>query len=70
MVAPMSKRRGGVGVAVAHGFLYAFGGHDAPASNPSAARFDCVERYLLLFLACNSHLTTFNHIHIQIRPSI
>jgi len=51
MVAPMSKRRGGVGVAVAHGFLYAFGGHDAPASNPSAARFDCVERYLLLFLA-------------------
>ncbi|KAI9563037.1 hypothetical protein GHT06_010494 [Daphnia sinensis] len=45
LVAPMSKRRGGVGVAVAHGFLYAFGGHDAPASNPSAARFDCVERY-------------------------
>lgn len=44
LVAPMSKRRGGVGVAVAHGFLYAFGGHDAPASNPSAARFDCVER--------------------------
>ena len=45
LVAPMSKRRGGVGVAVANGFLYAFGGHDAPASNPSAARFDCVERY-------------------------
>ena len=44
LVAPMSKRRGEVGVAVAHGFLYAFGGHDAPASNPSAARFDCVER--------------------------
>ena len=41
----MTKRRGGVGVAVAHGYLYAFGGHDAPASNPSAARFDCVERY-------------------------
>ena len=41
----MSKRRGGVGVAVAHGYLYAFGGHDAPASNPSASRFDCVERY-------------------------
>jgi len=31
---------------VANGFLYAFGGHDAPASNPSAARFDCVERYI------------------------
>lgn len=46
-MAPMSKRRGGVGVAVAHGYLYAFGGHDAPASNPSAARFDCVERYQL-----------------------
>lgn len=45
LVAPMSKRRGGVGVAVAHGYLYAFGGHDAPASNPSASRFDCVERY-------------------------
>lgn len=45
IVAPMTKRRGGVGVAVAHGYLYAFGGHDAPASNPSAARFDCVERY-------------------------
>ena len=44
IVAPMTKRRGGVGVAVAHGYLYAFGGHDAPASNPSAARFDCVER--------------------------
>lgn len=30
--------------AAAHGFLYAFGGHDAPASQPNAARFDCVER--------------------------
>ena len=49
LVAPMSKRRGGVGVAVAHGYLYAFGGHDAPASNPSASRFDCVERYKTLF---------------------
>lgn len=46
----MNKRRGGVGVAVAHGFLYAFGGHDAPASNPSAARFDCVERYFVASL--------------------
>ncbi|XP_046627116.1 kelch-like protein 5 isoform X1 [Neodiprion virginianus] len=43
--APMSKRRGGVGVGVVNGYLYALGGHDAPASNPSASRFDCVERY-------------------------
>ncbi|XP_067000463.1 kelch-like protein 5 isoform X2 [Anabrus simplex] len=43
--APMAKRRGGVGVGVVNGYLYALGGHDAPASNPSAARFDCVERY-------------------------
>ncbi|KAK3918193.1 Kelch-like protein 5 [Frankliniella fusca] len=42
---PMAKRRGGVGVGVANGYLYAMGGHDAPASNPSASRFDCVERY-------------------------
>ncbi|XP_046669511.1 kelch-like protein 5 [Homalodisca vitripennis] len=43
--APMAKRRGGVGVGVMNGYLYALGGHDVPASNPSAARFDCVERY-------------------------
>jgi len=43
--APMSKRRGGVGVGVVNGCLYALGGHDAPASNPNASRFDCVERY-------------------------
>nr|CAD7264941.1 unnamed protein product [Timema shepardi] len=43
--APMAKRRGGVGVGVVNGYLYALGGHDAPASNPSASRFDCVERY-------------------------
>lgn len=41
----MAKRRGGVGVGVMNGYLYALGGHDVPASNPSAARFDCVERY-------------------------
>lgn len=41
----MNRRRGGVGVAVCNGFLYAVGGHDAPASNPTASRFDCVERY-------------------------
>lgn len=43
--APMAKRRGGVGVGVVNGYLYALGGHDAPASNPSASRFECVERY-------------------------
>jgi len=26
-------------------YLYAFGGHDIPTINPSAARFSCVERY-------------------------
>jgi len=40
----MSKRRGGVGVGVVNGCLYALGGHDAPATNPNASRFDCVER--------------------------
>ena len=40
----MNKRRGGVGVATCNGFLYAVGGHDAPASNPSSSRFDGVER--------------------------
>ncbi|XP_012264129.2 kelch-like protein 5 [Athalia rosae] len=43
--APMSQKRGGVGVGVVNGYLYALGGHDASASNPSASRFDCVERY-------------------------
>ncbi|GFG32453.1 hypothetical protein Cfor_04302 [Coptotermes formosanus] len=42
---PMATRRGGVGVGVVNGYLYALGGHDAPASNPSAPRFDSVERY-------------------------
>lgn len=42
--APMNKRRGGVGVGVMNGYLYALGGHDVPASHPSASRFDCVER--------------------------
>jgi kelch-like protein 1/4/5 len=45
MCAPLARRRGGVGVAVANGFLYALGGQDAPANNPAASRFDCVERY-------------------------
>lgn len=43
--ASMTRRRGGVGVAVANGFLYAMGGQDAPANNPAASRFDCVEKY-------------------------
>jgi len=42
----MAKRRGGVGVAACNGFMYAVGGHDAPASNPASSRFDCVERYV------------------------
>lgn len=41
----MARRRGSVGVAVANGCLYAMGGQDAPANNPAASRFDCVERY-------------------------
>lgn len=45
MRAPMNKRRGGVGVGVANGFLYALGGHDCPASNPSVKRNETVERY-------------------------
>lgn len=45
MCASMSKRRGGVGLGVVNGYLFALGGHDAPAVNPSASRFDCVERY-------------------------
>ncbi|XP_009987511.1 PREDICTED: kelch-like protein 4 [Tauraco erythrolophus] len=43
--ASMSKRRGGVGVATYNGFLYAVGGHDAPASNHCSRLSDCVERY-------------------------
>lgn len=42
--APMAKRRGGVGVATWHGFLYAIGGHDAPASSLASRLSDCVER--------------------------
>uniref|UniRef100_A0AAQ4QZ98 Kelch-like family member 5 n=1 Tax=Gasterosteus aculeatus aculeatus TaxID=481459 RepID=A0AAQ4QZ98_GASAC len=35
----------GVGVATWHGFLYAIGGHDAPASSLASRLSDCVERY-------------------------
>lgn len=45
MCAPMSKRRGGVGVATYNSFLYAVGGHDAPASSHCSRLSDCVERY-------------------------
>lgn len=46
--APMSKRRGGVGVGVVNGYLYVLGGHDAPITNPNTSRFDCVERYKII----------------------
>jgi len=48
LCSPMAKRRGGVGVAACNGFMYAVGGHDAPASNPASSRFDCVERYVTI----------------------
>ena len=35
----------GVGVTVLDGFLYAVGGHDAPASQDTSRQFDSVERY-------------------------
>lgn len=35
----------GVGVAVLDNFLYAMGGHDAPASQDCSRQFDSVERY-------------------------
>lgn len=47
--APMAKRRGGVGVATWHGFLYAIGGHDAPASSLSSRLSDCVERWVWFY---------------------
>ena len=42
--APMLQRRGGVGVAVVNGCLYALGGSDAPATSPNSLKFSCVER--------------------------
>lgn len=48
MCAPMCKRRGGVGVATCDGFLYAVGGHDAPASNHCSRLLDYVERYQII----------------------
>lgn len=43
--AAMNYRRSGVGVGVLNGYLYAVGGHDIPASNPSVCRTETVERY-------------------------
>jgi N-acetylneuraminic acid mutarotase len=43
--APLNMRRGGVGVAVLSGYLYALGGHDHPANNPTVCRTETVERY-------------------------
>jgi len=31
-------------VSTCNGFLYAVGGHEAPATNPTCSRFDCAER--------------------------
>lgn len=45
MRSPMIQRRSGVAVGVLNGFLYALGGHDSPASNPSVSRTETVERY-------------------------
>ncbi|XP_037073555.1 kelch-like protein 5 [Pollicipes pollicipes] len=41
----MLQRRGGVGVGVVNGCLYALGGSDAPATSPNSLKFSCVERY-------------------------
>lgn len=40
MVAPMSKRRCGVGVAVCSDLLYAIGGHDGQSYLNSIERYD------------------------------
>ena len=44
MCASMSQKRGGLGVAVANGCLYAIGGHDTPVSQQTSKQLDCVER--------------------------
>ena len=34
-------------MATCNGFLYAVGGHEAPATNPTCSRFECAERYCI-----------------------
>ena len=48
--AAMLKRRGGVGVGVCAGCIYAIGGHDAPASSQMSRLQETVDR--LLFFLC------------------
>lgn len=43
--ASMANCRGGVGVGVANGCLYALGGYDATAKGSNACRYSSVERY-------------------------
>lgn len=58
MVAPMSKRRCGVGVAVLNDLLYAVGGHDGQSY------LNSIERFGLFLLLCdfefNSCLRSFS----------
>jgi hypothetical protein len=49
-VAPMSKRRCGVGVAVLNNLLYAVGGHDGVSYLNSVERYKEKEFFLILFL--------------------
>lgn len=50
MVAPMSKRRCGVGVAVLNDLLYAVGGHDGQSYLNSIERYDiCVNTKFLTY---------------------
>lgn len=46
MVAPMSKRRCGVGVAVLNDLLYAVGGHDGQSY------LNSIERYSFVLVTC------------------
>ena len=53
MVAAMSKRRCGVGVAVLNDLLYAVGGHDGQAYLNSIERYDPQVFFRSLFLQFN-----------------
>lgn len=67
MCAPMAKRRGGVGVATYNNFLYAVGGHDAPASNHCSRLSDCVERSVkTLLLWRKTHKCCVNGFGLQL----